>query len=317
MDETPTYGKTAVIGAGLMGGQIALILATGSQEVALMSRRQASVDRTMANLRRYAEDWQRHGRLKEAPEEVLARIRPLTSLEMAANGATFIVESVIEELSVKREIFARLDQVAPPDAILASNTSGLPITRLAEATQRPERVVGSHFIQPAHIVPVVEVVKGQHTSEATLRATADLWRNLGYYPLRVNVDVPGFLVNRLQHALIREATRLVAQGVASPEDVDLAVSLGLAPRFTTAGPLEQRDINGLETHVRVASYLWQELDGWEEPLRYLQRKVDRGEVGLEAGRGYYQWGDVDPTEVRQEKDALLWPRIQAVLAQLG
>ena len=315
MSDTTVLDKSAVVGAGLMGTQIGLVLAMGSREIALMSRHQETLDRALDRLGRYAEDLARHGiSYGGSPEEVLGRIRTTKSLEDAVEGAEFVVESVFEDLEVKQEVFARLDASTPEETILASNTSSLPITGLAEGLERPERVVGSHFVQPAHIVPVVEVIGGRRTTDEIVERTCTIWRGLRKMPLRVRRDVPGFLVNRLQHALIREAVSLLAQGVADAEDIDAAVSLGLAPRFTTAGPLEQRDINGLGMHVRVARYLWKELgDGWQEPLAYLEGMVERGELGLEVGRGYYDWTGKDPDAVRREKDELLLRRTKDVM----
>lgn len=315
MSDMKVLDRSAVVGAGLMGTQIGLALVMGSRETVLMSRHQETLDRAMARIRRYVTDLDRHGMsFGGTPEEVLGRIRTSTSLEEAVEGAVFVVESVFEDLEAKREVFARLDACTPGETILASNTSSLPITQLAGGVGRPERVVGSHFVQPGHIVPVVEVIGGERTTAEVVERTCAIWRGLRKMPLRVRRDVPGFLVNRLQHALIREAVSLLAQGVADAEDIDAAVALGLAPRFTTAGPLEQRDINGLGMHVRVARYLWKQLgDGWQEPLAYLEGMVERGELGLEAGKGYYDWTDKDPDAVRREKDELLMRRTKDVM----
>jgi 3-hydroxybutyryl-CoA dehydrogenase len=307
--------KTAVVGAGLMGSQIGLVLAAGSRETVLMSRRQESLDRAVKAVRRCAEDLCRHGRLHgETPDAVTARIRTTTDLAEAVADAAFVVESIPEDLEAKQALFERMDGAAPREAILASNTSSLPITDLGVRAAHRDRIAGSHFVQPGHIVPVVEVIRGRETSEETVAALCEIWTRLGRITLRVNRDVPGFLVNRLQHAVIREAVHLLATGVADAEAIDSAVVLGLAPRFTTAGPLEQRDINGLNTHVRVAEHLWKHLAGWEAPLAYLQAMVARGETGLEAGRGYYDWSGQDPLDVRSEKDELLLRRTEQVMA---
>lgn len=307
-------GKSTVVGAGLMGGQIALVLALGSRETWLISRRPESLDGARRNLERYAEDLGRHNRLRgESPDAVLSRIHTTTDLEVAAGESVFVVESITEDLDSKQELFHRLDALAATNAPLVSNTSGLPITRLAEKARHRGRIAGSHFVQPAHIVPVAEIVRGQQTSDKTMERITKIWQQLGYFPIRVNKDVPGFLVNRLQHALIREAVDLLASGVASAEDIDAAFRLGLAPRFTTAGPLEQRDINGLSMHVRVASHLWQTLSGWERPLAYLQNLVDTGATGLESGNGYYNWTGSDPHTIRTEKDEQLLRRTAEVM----
>ncbi len=307
--------KSTVVGAGLMGGQIAMVLALGSRETWLISRRRESLVKARENLERYAQDLDRHNRLRgESPDDVLKRIHTTTNLETAVGGSIFVVESITEDLASKQALFQRLDALAAAGAPLVSNTSGLPITSLAEKARDGDRIAGSHFVQPAHIVPVAEIVRGEKTSNEIMERIAGIWQRLGYMPLRVNKDVPGFLVNRLQHALIREAVDLLASGVASAEDIDAAFRLGLAPRFTTAGPLEQRDINGLTMHVRVASHLWQALGGWEQPLAYLQALVGKGATGLESGNGYYNWSGRDPHTVRAVKDEQLLRRTAEVMA---
>ena len=180
--------------------------------------------------------------------------------------------------------------------------------------EHQDRIAGSHFFQPAHIVPVLEVIRGDRTSDETMDRACEIWERLDRVTLRVNKDGPGFLVNRLQHAIIREAVHLLITGVADADAIDRAVELGLAPRFTTAGPLKQRDINGLKMHVQVAEHLWKNLGGWEEPLAYLQAMVARGETGLDSGKGYYDWSGQDPTAVRSEKDELLLRRTEQVMA---
>ena len=307
--------KSAVMGGGLMGSQITLVLALGSSETVLMSRRQETLDRALSNIRRYAGDLARHGQLRgETAAAVVERIRTTTEVEDAVSAADFVIESISENLEAKQALFEQMDAIAPRQTVLASNTSGLPITTLGEHMTHRDRIGGSHFVQPGHIVPVVEVIRGDRTSDETMDRSCEIWERLGRLTLRINQDVPGFLINRLQHAVIREAVYLLATGVADAESIDRAVQLGLSPRFTTAGPLKQRDINGLKMHVNVASHLWQELGGWEEPLAYLKAMVERGETGLDAGRGYYNWAGQEPTAVRSEKDEQLIRRTEQVMA---
>lgn len=307
--------KSAVMGGGLMGSQITLVLALGSAETVLMSRRQETLDNAMANIRRYAGDLERHDQLRgETADAVVNRIRTATDVADAVDSAEFVVESISENLEGKQALFEQMDSIAPRDTVLASNTSGLPITTLGERMTHQDRIGGSHFVQPGHIVPVVEVIRGDRTSDKTMDRSCEVWERLGRLTVRVNKDGPGFLINRLQHAIIREAVHLLVTGVADAESIDLAVQLGLSPRFTTAGPLKQRDINGLKMHVNVATHLWKELGGWEEPLAYLQAMVDRGETGLDAGKGYYDWTGQDPTTVRSEKDEELIRRTEQVMA---
>ena len=307
--------KTAVMGGGLMGSQITLVLALGSKETVLMSRRQETLDRAMENINRYAADLERNDLLRgEKALEVLGRIRTTTEVGEAVGHTDFVVESITENLEAKQALFEEMDTLAPRETVLASNTSGLPITILGERMVHQDRIGGSHFVQPGHIVPVVEVIRGQKTSDEAMDSSCEIWERLGRITLRVQKDGPGFLVNRLQHAVIREAVHLLVTGVADAEAIDLAIELGLAPRFTTAGPLKQRDINGLKMHVRVAEHLWKELGGWEEPLAYLQAMVERGETGLDSGKGYYDWSGQDPTAVRSQKDEQLIRRTEQVMA---
>jgi 3-hydroxybutyryl-CoA dehydrogenase len=306
--------KSTVVGGGLMGSQIALVLALGSKEVVLNSRRQETLDKAQASLERYVQDLARHDGLSgQSAETVLGRIRMSTSLEDAAGNSEFIVETITEDLEAKQALFKQLDDQMPPEIPLVSNTSGLPITQLGSLSKGKHRIAGSHFVQPAHIVPVMEVIKTEHTSEEMMDRTVTIWEGLGRTPLRVNQDIPGFLINRLQHAVIREAVALLASGIAGAEDIDQAFRLGLAPRFTTAGPLEQRDINGLSMHVKVATHLWKNLSSWEEPLAYLQELVARGNTGLESGKGYYDWKGRDAADIRGEKDEQLLRRTRQVM----
>ena len=306
--------KSTVVGGGLMGSQIVLVLALGSKETVLNSRRQETLDKARTSLERYAEDLSRHDGLGgQTPESVLERIRFSTNLGHAAERSEFIVETITEDLEAKQDLFKQLDDLVPPEIPLVSNTSGLPITQLGSLADGKHRIAGSHFVQPAHIVPVMEVIKTVHTSEEIMDRTVAIWEGLGRTPLRVNQDIPGFLINRLQHAVIREAVDLLASGVAGAEDIDQAFRLGLAPRFTTAGPLEQRDINGLSMHVKVATHLWKTLSSWENALAYLQEMVAQGRTGLESGQGYYDWKGRDAADIRAEKDEQLLRRTRQVM----
>jgi len=302
MNRVELLDKTAVIGAGLMGTQIGVVLASGSRIVYLMSRHERTLQRALRDSRSYLEQLSQHGLLRGAnPETLMKRIKTTRKLPEALAGADMVVESIPEDLGEKQALYERIEETVTPECLLVSNTSSLPISLLAESVRHPGRMAGSHFVQPAHIVPVVEVVAGKQTDGETIEKLTRLWKGMDKIPLKVNRDVPGFLVNRLQHALIREAVRLLAQGVASAEDIDLAVRLGLGPRFATAGPLEQRDLNGLQMHRQVAGYLWEFLDGFQEPFRYLDRLVEEGNTGLESGRGFYDWRGRQPSLVRNRK----------------
>jgi 3-hydroxybutyryl-CoA dehydrogenase len=306
MNQVDRLDKAAVIGAGLMGTQIGVVLSKRTGVVFLMSRHEESLQRAIRDARSYLEQLHQHGFLQgQSPESVLSRIRLTQRLPEALSGAELVVESIPERLPAKQALFSKIEEIVSPRCLLASNTSSLPISMLAESMEHPGRMAGSHFFQPAHIVPVVEVISGKKTDMETVDRLIHIWKGLGKLPLKVSKDVPGFLINRIQHALIREAVRLLSQGVASVEDIDLAVRAALGPRFCTTGPLEQRDLNGLEMHRTVAEHLWKSLDGWQEPLGYLNEIVEQGNTGIESGKGFYDWRGKDPSAVRRRKNESL------------
>ena len=303
-----------------MGTGIALILATGVPWVGVTSRRQESLDASRRRVERYAADLEREGLLPISKEEALGRLHFTTSLEEAVEGAGFVEESIVEDAAAKRELYAQLEAIVARDAILSSNTSALPVSEFAGSVKHRDRVIVSHFVQPAHVVPALDVVRGPETSDETVRRTVALWKALDRLPLLMQSDEPGFLINRLQHALVREAVRLLAEGLATAEDIDAAVQYGLAPRFITAGPLKQRDVNGLAMHVKVATRLWPELDTPDRAgvaLGYLKKIVDSGAVGLENGRGFYDWSGRPADEVRGTLDEQLMRLTKAALAYRG
>ena len=306
MDRRFLLDKSTVIGAGLMGTQIGIVMSKQSRVVVLMSRHRDTLQRARRNAAIYLHHLHQHGHLDgQDPETVLERIRFTQQLSEALTGAGLVVESIPENLTAKQGLFRQIEKIVTPECLLVSNTSSLPISQLAESVHQPGRLAGTHFVQPAHVVPVVEVVSGMQTDRKTTNRLVRIWRKMGKIPLLVKKDVPGFLINRMQHALIREAVRLLSQGVASVEDIDLGVRLGLGPRFATSGPLEQRDLNGLRMHRQVAEHLWKFLDGWQEPFAYLNKMVEGGNIGIESGRGFYDWSGTEPSVVRKRKNESL------------
>jgi len=287
IDEIKTI---TVIGAGVMGSGIAQTFAQAGYAVRLHARREASLAAARERIAKNQESMVRAELLSEgAARDTLARIQSTTSQEEALDGCHFVSESVPEDLTLKRDVFAALDRLAPRDAVLSTDTSGLPISAIASATQRPERVVGFHWMNPPHLMPAVEVIRGERTADAIVDLTCELARHIGRVPIRVEKDVPGFLWNRLQLALIREALHVVEQGIATPEAVDQAITTGLGLRWAAVGPLRLMDLGGLTTFHSVASYLYRDLANAEEPQQTLAAKVAAGETGVRAGRGFYDY----------------------------
>ena len=236
--------------------------------------------------------------------EAMARIRMSPDLEAAAD-CDLVIEAVPENLELKRGIFAKLDAICAPGAIFATNTSGLSINALASAVTRRERFVGTHFFTPADVIPLVEVVRNDDTSEATVAVVMDALRAVGKRPVLVRRDIPGFIANRIQHALAREAISLLEKGVASAEDIDEVVKWSLGIRLALSGPLEQRDMNGIDVHHAIASYLYQDLENRQEPSELLRGKVERGELGAKSGQGFYAWSPERRERVLREKSEAL------------
>ena len=302
----------AVIGPGLMGHGIALVLAKRPGDVCLYGISDETLKTGMERIKQSLEQLRRYG-LVAGADEILARIRPTTDLAQAVAKARLVVEAVPEDLALKQALFAELERLAPEDAILATNSSGLPIAESAAKIDSGWRVVGSHFFLPAQIIPLVEVSRGPETSDLVMQWTCDHWRACGKEPVRIEKDLPGYIANRMQGALVREATHLLAEGAASAEDIDKAVRMGFGLRYLVSGPLEQRDLGGLDLHAALAGELWPHLDRSTGPFPFVKEMVARGELGLKTGKGFYDWSGADENEVRDEKyEALL-----KLMAQLG
>jgi 3-hydroxybutyryl-CoA dehydrogenase len=200
-----------------------------------------------------------------------------------------VIECVPERLETKRVVFAELERLAPRETILASNSSSLRISDIARGLATPERILGMHFFLPAHLVPGVEVIRGEGTHPAVWRRVGEMVRGWGKVPVMVRQDLPGFLANRIQHALMREAFALVDAGVASPEDVDNAVRFCFGFRYVAAGPIRQKDLSGLEVHHAAAAAVYPDLATNTAPSPTLERLVADGKLGAKTGEGFYRW----------------------------
>jgi 3-hydroxybutyryl-CoA dehydrogenase len=212
-----------------------------------------------------------------------------------------VVEASPENMALKRRLFTELEALVSPDTIMASNSSGMSVGDMTGHLAHQERVVGSHFFLPAQVIPLVEVSRGPRTSDETMERTIELWRSCGKRPIRIEKDVNGYVANRLQAALVREATNLVSEGVASAEDIDLAVQTSFGLRFMVSGPLEQRDLGGLDLHVVLARGLWPHLSKSDGPFPNVVDMVERGDLGLKSGQGFFDWSGRDPEDVRRQR----------------
>jgi len=281
--------RFTVVGAGVMGHGIAHAAAAAGFDVGLHDVSDALIARGIESVRRDLEQGIAKG--KTTPEQrdaVLARLHAAPDLEQAAAGSAVVVEAVPESLDLKRDVFARLDRVVAATAILATNTSALSIAEIASVSQRPERVVGMHFFNPVHLMPLVEVVRGPLTSEPTVALAVALAKRMGKEPIVVR-DAPGFASSRLGVVLGLEAMRMLEQGVASPEDIDKAMTLGYRHPM---GPLRLTDLVGLDVRLAIAKHLHERLGSEAfRPPALLERMVREGKLGKKTGEGFYRWDE--------------------------
>lgn len=275
-----------VVGAGTMGHGIAHVAAAAGCDVVLYDVAAEAVERGLAGIRGNLDKGVERGKVDaDGRERVLARIRGVERLEDVA-AADLVVEAVPERLELKRELFGRLDGLARPGAVLATNTSSLPVGRIAEATGRPGDVVGMHFFNPVHIMPLLEIVRADGTSDDTVETARALGVRMGKEPIVVR-DMPGFATSRLGVALGLEAIRMLEQGVASAEDIDKAMTLGYRHPM---GPLRLTDLVGLDVRLAIAEHLERELgSGAFRPPQLMRTMVAEGRLGKKSGRGFYDW----------------------------
>ena len=277
--------QVAVIGAGLMGGGIAQVAAAAGYDVVLRDVTSEALERGLGSIRSSYAKFVEKGRMAATDADAaLARITTTTELDAAA-GADLVVEAVFEKLEVKAEVFRELDRLCKDGAVLASNTSAIPITSIAPVTQRPESVVGTHFFSPVPLMRLCEVVRGYKTSDAAVSAARQFAEGVGKTVVVVNRDVAGFVTTRLISALAMEAVRLLESGVASAEDIDTACRLGFGHAM---GPLETIDLTGVDIMLNAASNIY--ADTQDETFaapELLRRMVAAGDLGRKSGRGFY------------------------------
>ncbi|ADI27055.1 3-hydroxyacyl-CoA dehydrogenase family protein [Geobacillus sp. G4] len=284
---TSTIG---VVGAGTMGSGIANLAALSGFDVILVDIDERMLQKARSRMEAFMDKSVAKGKLTaEQKHEVLERVKGSTSLQ-EMRQADVIIEAVIENMEVKKEVFSQLDNIAPEYAILATNTSSMSITEIASATNRPSQVVGMHFFNPPQLMKLVEVVRGYKTSDETVEQAKELARKLNKEPVEVKKDSPGFIVNRIMIPQFIEAIRLVEEGVASMEDIDKAVTLGLNYPM---GPFTLQDFAGVDIGLHVMDYFYQEFkdDRFAAPL-LLRQLVRAGRLGRKTGAGFYDYDDV-------------------------
>jgi 3-hydroxybutyryl-CoA dehydrogenase len=296
--------KIGIIGGGLMGHGIAYLFAAAGHSVGVFepsAESRASLQQRLQSIVDLLGD----------DPALLQRICAHGELAPAMQGAAFVFEAAPEKLPLKQKIFAELENAVAPSTILASNSSAIPSTEIGRHLKHRERVIGTHFWNPPHLVPLVEVIQNDKTSGETVRATMTLLRDCGKVPVHVRRDIPGFVGNRLQHAMKREAIALVAAGVCDAETIDTVVKEGFGARTAVLGPMEQTDLVGLDLALDIAEVLYEHLDRTAGPHPLLREKVKAGKLGMKTGEGMRQWTPEQADAVRTRLSRFLAEQAKA------
>lgn len=295
-----TSEQITVVGAGLMGHGIAQIFAVHGHTVCLVDDNAEALDSAKQRVEKNLRNMQDKGvDLNDSVSQILARINTTQELDSACDGSDFVFEAVFEDLELKQQLFAKLDNLCPPRTVLCSNTSVISITEIALNTSHKERIVGTHFWNPPYLIPLVEVVQAEETAGWCMSATHDLLARVGKHPVYVRKDVPGFVGNRLQHALWREAFAIIDEGICDPTTVDEVIRYGFGLRLPILGPVETADMVGLDLTLAIHNYILKHINADPTPSTTLQAKVKKGELGFKSGKGFLEWSENEIDESRQ------------------
>lgn len=298
--------ELAIIGSGTMGHSIALSASIAGFNVKIwgiddndIQRGKQGIDEKLNLLTTYeVVDSNEIKNIKE-------RIYFTNSLRECVNNASFVIEGIPENLYLKQKMFQELDELCSQNVILASNTSGLSPTDIAALTSYPERTVVTHFWNPGHLIPLVEVIRGEQTSEQTVNRSLELLKNLNKKPIVVQKDILGSIGNRLQYALFREAQYILEQGVASIEDIDKAVCYSIGRRLSVTGPFMTADMGGLDVFDSISAYLFPDLSNHNKSFSKIKKLVDEGNYGQKTGKGFYEWSQQQSKKMNKEREQQL------------
>jgi 3-hydroxybutyryl-CoA dehydrogenase len=306
-----------VIGAGLTGHGIAQVFASAGYGVNLYDVDAAALETAKKRVETNFTVFITLGLAEQQDvTDCLDRITLCPSIEALCRGAHVIIEAVPEDIDLKRRTFTEVERHTAPDVILSSNTSAISITEIGAALKKKDRFMGTHFWNPPHVLPCVEVIRGEHTGEVVFETVFALMEKVGKVPVRVLKDVPGFLGNRLQHAMWREAISLCEQNVASAEDIDKVVKYGFGARMPFIGPLETADLAGLVLTRDIHKYLFPFLDSATKPSPILEELVSEGATGVRAGRGFYVWTPEKTEQFIRQRDTVLLRILHEIIGRV-
>jgi 3-hydroxybutyryl-CoA dehydrogenase len=309
--------KVSIIGAGLMGHGIAQVFASHGIQVCLSDIKKELLVKALKQIKSNLNLMVNKGIGRKSDiAQIISRIRTTTEIDETAGGQ-LIIEAVFENLELKQEVIQKLDSICPVETIITSNTSVISITEIAAKAKHRERIVGTHFWNPPYLIPLVEVVKAKDTSDQVMESTYQVLKEVGKHPVKVFKDVPGFLANRLQHALWREAISIVENGIADAATVDEAIKNGFGLRLPILGPMENADMVGLDLTLSIHDYILKDLEASPYPSKLLREKVNKGELGFKTGHGFQAWS---PKQIEKSRENLLnylieWTRREQLIIQ--
>ena len=297
MEVTLQVKNVTIIGSGLMGHGIALKFAQYNCNVIVYDPNDVSLNSLFERIEISLSQMEIK---KEEIKKIISSINKTNNLEQALEKAEFVIEAAPEKLDLKQNIFKEIEKLAPQDCMFASNTSVIQITKIVDQMVNKNRALGTHWWNPPHLIPLVEVIKTEWTDEKTMRKTIQLLKDIGKTPVRVEKDVPGFIGNRLQHALWREAISLVENGICDAEAVDTVIKSSFGRRLAVLGPLENADLVGTDLTLDVHENVLHDLDRNQKPSKLLQRLVKEGKLGMKNGEGFKKWKEKDFDKIKHK-----------------
>lgn len=294
-------GGAAVIGTGTMGPGMGAVLERAGIQVALYDVSDEALEKARAGVELARGVLERLGTERNGGGD----IRFETDLQESLEGADFVLEAIPEKLELKQEVFADIEQHVADDAVLSSNTSGIPITKIAEKLEHPERVIGMHWSNPPHLIPMIEVIPGKRTNERTIAAAQGLIQRIGYRASQLNKEVPGFVENRVLYAIMRECLALVDEGVIDAEELDLNVKWGIGYKLAVIPPMQLLDVAGLDIYESVANYLNSDLSTESGVSETITKLTEQGKLGIKAGGGLFEYSQDELAELPAKRAAAL------------
>lgn len=295
------FGRVAVMGTGTMGPGMGAVLARAGMQVSMYDTSAEALERAKAG---YDLAWGVLDRL-ETPAVEGGSASYVSSVADALDGAEFVIEAVPEKLELKQQVYAEYEQFVGPEVIIASNTSGIPATKIAANLAHPERVVVMHWSNPPHLIPMIEVVPGEKTSQSTIEGTIAVINDVGYFPCLLKKEVPGFVENRVLYAIMRECLALVDEGVIGREELDLNVKWGIGYKLAVIPPMQLLDMAGMDIYTSVASYLNPDLSNAAEVSPTIRDLVEKGRLGIKTKGGLFDYSDEEIGQLRAQRGAKL------------